>query len=658
MHDLLPHNLALGHATHTRLMKKGAANRGRLGVKSARVRLDNILKMRCIGPRYAAGCVLLLLISALARGQTVNLVRAYQDFESAKAENRVADALAYGEHAVALREIEGGDRQDLIELLRDLGEYAARMDEYQQAIHYYERALGLQEIELGPDHPDLVPLLNALAHLYGQATRYADAAATLQRALQIERASYGDRHPSVIMTLGDLRNVYVAASEAKAVADVDAQLRTAQAARRSLTAVKGNVVVRSDRYKLTKEGYATVRVFYGTNRMHVGDATSVPYYGRTEGELQFGSLNVTVPQTHKLAQLESAQEWSIFSIGVTSTENKKKYVLLESVMPLSKTEFVSSLHRSISDTSSKDVFIFVHGYNTTFEDAARRTAQLAYDMDFDGTPIMYSWPSQGTLSAYANDEVAVDISAMRLAEFIDTVLPQLDAQHLHLIAHSMGSRVLIGALQRLLLARTPIQRQHLFGQVVFTAPDVDRDYFMVTTESLRGSAERLTLYASDTDYALRLSQIFHGAPRAGAAGSSLVRLQGLDTIDMSDVPADILGHSYFAANGGAVYDLLHLLWRDDDPGSPQRCGKGEKTPGASILVWRFDAEKCKGDDLLEAAVLLKQYRDQARAQILSQISAQISALTDPLQRQAGQTILARVNQLLAPIGPASSRASQ
>jgi esterase/lipase superfamily enzyme len=605
------------------------------------------------GLKYAVGWVVPLLISTLAYGQTVDLVRAYQGFETAKAQNRVADALKFGDNAVRLRETEGGDRQDLIELLSGLGEYAAQVSENQQAILYYERALGLQEGELGANHPDLVPLLNALAHLYGQATRYADAAATLQRALQIERACYGDRHPSVIVTLGSLRDVYVAASQTKAAADIDAQLRLAQAARRSLTAVKGGVVVRSDRYRLNKEGYATVRVLYGTNRIRAGDATAAPYYGTSVAELQFGSLNVTIPQTHKLAQLESPQEWSIFSFGVTSTENKKKYVLLESVTPLSKTEFLTSLHRSINDTSSRDVFIFVHGYNTTFEDAARRTAQLAYDMDFDGTPIMYSWPSQGSLSAYATDEGVVDISVVRLAEFIDTVIASLDVQHIHLIAHSMGNRVLIGAMQRLLLARTPAQRQRLFGEIVFTAPDVDRDYFVETTESMRGSAERLTLYASDTDYALRLSQIFHGAPRAGAAGSSIVRLLGLDTIDMSAVPADVFGHSYFAANGGAVYDLLHLLWRDDDPGSPQRCSKGEKTPGATIVVWRFDADKCKGDDLLEAAVLLKQYHDQAQAQVVSQISAQISALSDPLQQQAGRLILARVNQLLAAIGPAS-----
>src|ERR1700742_2886290 len=114
----------------------------------------------------------------------------------------------------------------------------------------------------------------------------------------------------------------------------------------------------------------------------------------------------------------------------------------------------------------------------------------------------------------------------------------------------MGNRALIEALQTFLAKRAPDKRQHLFGQIVFTAPDVDRDYFVDVLDSLRGSAERVTLYASSNDYALRSSQFLHGAPRAGTAGDVIVRLAGLDSIDMSQVAPDSLGHSYFAANAG------------------------------------------------------------------------------------------------------------
>ena len=120
---------------------------------------------------------------------------------------------------------------------------------------------------------------------------------------------------------------------------------------------------------------------------------------------------------------------------------------------------------------------------------------------------------------------------------------------------------------------------------------------------------------------------------------------------MSGLPADVLGHSYFAANGGAVYDLLHLLWRGDAPDSPQRCSSSEDKAGAAVVVWRFNVAKCQGSELLEAAMLLKEYPNQASAQILAQVSAQISALTEPAQKQAAEAIFQRLNYLLASAGP-------
>ena len=234
-----------------------------------------------------------------------------------------------------------------------------------------------------------------------------------------------------------------------------------------------------------------------------------------------------------------------------------------------------------------------------------------------------------------------------MAEFLNTVVTQSGAARIHLIAHSMGNRVLIDALEAFLAKRAPENRQHLFGQIVFTAPDVHRDYFAAAFDSLQGSAERLTLYASSSDYALRSSQLVHGAPRAGSAGIAIIRLIGLDTIDMSGVPADSLGHSYFAANGGAIYDLFRLLWRSDTPGQPQRCSRSELQPGNSVAVWRFNAEVCKGAQLLAAGEYLKQYGDAAREHVLNQISA----LTDPAQKQDWQLILQRLNSLLTTPNP-------
>jgi esterase/lipase superfamily enzyme len=590
-------------------------------------------------PRLAS--VLLLAVPALVFAQSADLLNAYQDFETAKADHDVAAALRYGDHALQLTQAEHSDPQELVSLLRNLGEFAAQSDKDQLAVQYYERALKLQESTLGVNHPDLVPTLTSLADLSIKDHRNADADALLQRILAIERAAYGERHENVLATLHQLRNLYTATNNVEGLARVNSQLQPPAATERGLPALPGSAVASARHYK-QGQGYATVRVFYGTNRAPTGEVKPALFYGAARGELQYGYVDVTIPDIHKEAELETEPHWSDFTFGVDEATSKTRYVLLDKVVPLAKDGFVRAVRQQFKDDGSSDVFIFVHGFNNTFEDAARRTAQLAYDLDFDGTPMLYSWPSQGSTTGYAVDEAAVGISGRKMAEFLDTVVAQTGAKHIHLIAHSMGNRALIEALQTYLAKRSPDNRQHIFGQIVFTAPDVDRDYFVDAIDALRGSAERVTLYASDSDYALRSSQLIHGAPRAGTAGDVIIRMAGIDTIDMSGVSADMLGHAYFAANSGAIYDLFRLLWRGDAP--PQRCGMSDRRAAGTLAVWRFNVEMCKGDDMLEAGVILKRFGDLARQRVVTNIAT----LTDPSEKLEWQGILKRLDGLLAP----------
>ena len=590
-------------------------------------------------------CALALAVPATVLAQSADLLRAYQNFETAKAANKVPEALKYGNEAVKLTE-DGGDKPSVIELLRNLGDFAAQAGEDRPAAEYYTRALTVQESVLGRDHPDLVPVLTALADLKLKDKRYADAAALEQRILDIERQAFGEHHENVLATLNKLREIYRAGGDAAGVARIDGEVRAwsppalpppPPSSERGLPGIPGGI---DRRYQQNKQGFATVRVFYGTNRAPTGDVKPALFYGKGRGELQYGYLNVTIPRIHKEAELETQPRWAEYTFVMNEASMRRQYVLLDQITPLAKDDFTRALRQQIKDSPSKDLFIFVHGFNNTFEDAARRAAQMAYDLDFDGTPILYSWPSQGSVVAYAADEAAVGISGRKMADFLETVVAQSGAQRIHVLAHSMGNRALIEAMQTYLAKRAPDKRQHIFGQIVFTAPDVDRDYFIDAIDSLRASAERVTLYASGNDRALHYSQFVHGAPRAGTAGDVIVKLAGLDTIDMSAVPADILGHSYFAANSGAINDIFRIFWRGDAP--PQRCGMKDSKGGGTLTVWWFNADACMGDDLLEAGVMLKRFGDLAR----DRVAANISALTDPSQKREWQLILNRLNGLL------------
>jgi esterase/lipase superfamily enzyme len=578
----------------------------------------------------------LALAPGPAFGQTTELVRSYQGYETAKAANKVDDALKFGDRALELTEA-GGDRPTVVELLCNLGEFAGQAGRTQAAIAYYERALRQRSADLGADHPDLVPILTALAGLEVEAGKYADAATHEERALAIEKAVYGPHHENVAVTLRKLKAIYAASGAAAEAARVDAELASLQSTDRALPPPPRDA---RQRYK-QHDGFATVKVFYGTNRAPSGEVKPALYYGKARGDLQYGYVNVTIPEIHQEAELETEPAWMELTIGIDRSALRRRYVVLDQVAPLSKEAFVAALEQHVSASPSRDLFVFVHGFNVTFEDAARRVAQMAYDLDFDGTPVLYSWPSQGSATAYTIDEAAVMVSGRKMADFLETIVASSGARRIHLLAHSMGNRALLEALQTFLAKRAPDQRQHLFGQIVLTAPDVDRDYFVDAMDSLKNSAERVTLYASSNDYALRTSQLLHGAPRAGTAGDVIVRLAGLDTIDMSSVPADLLGHSYYAANSGAIYDIFRLLWLGEAP--PKRCGMSDRKGATGLTVWWFNADPCKGGDLLEAGVMLKRFGALARNQVV----ANIAALTDPSQKHEWNQILDRLNGLLA-----------
>src|SRR5450432_1073622 len=72
----------------------------------------------------------------------------------------------------------------------------------------------------------------------------------------------------------------------------------------------------SRRYK-QNQGFATVRVFYGTNRARSGETKPALFYGKGRGDLQYGYLNVTIPQIHKEAELETQPRWAEYIFDLT-----------------------------------------------------------------------------------------------------------------------------------------------------------------------------------------------------------------------------------------------------------------------------------------------------------------------------------------------------
>ena len=325
--------------------------------------------------------------------------------------------------------------------------------------------------------------------------------------------------------------------------------------------------------------YAVVKVFYATDRNRNLDTQPGSLYGNDRGTFELGICSVSIPRDHRMGELEAPSIWKL-----EFRQDPAKHVVLLSVEPHSPDRFFTALHRRVADSAHKEAFVFIHGYNVNFEDAARRTAQMAYDLAFDGAPILYSWPSKGQLLLYPVDETNVEWTVPHLKNFLTEVASKSGAGTIHLIAHSMGNRGLTSALQD--IAQTqPQPDMPMFRQVVLAAPDIDAGVFKALAREIKQAAQRITLYASSNDEALVASKKFHGYPRAGDSGDKIVIVPGIDTIDVSVVDTSLVGHSYYGDNRSMLSDLFNLLRSGSPP--DQRFGLTPKeVDGSRYWVFR------------------------------------------------------------------------
>jgi esterase/lipase superfamily enzyme len=254
-----------------------------------------------------------------------------------------------------------------------------------------------------------------------------------------------------------------------------------------------------------------------------------------------------------MGELEAPSIWRL-----EFREDPAKHVVLLSAIAQPKDKFFTDLAARVRASARASAFLFVHGYNVTFEDAARRTAQISYDLGFDGAPVFYSWPSQGTLVAYTVDEQLIEWSQANLQGFLTDFLGRSEAQNIYLIAHSMGNRALTRALASLLNEKPSLRSQ--LKEVILTAPDIDAEVFKRDiVPALTNAGRPITLYASSEDVAVVASRKVHGSWRAGDSGPGLVIVPGIETIDATGMDTSLLGHSYFAETRSVLSDIFYVV---------------------------------------------------------------------------------------------------
>lgn len=344
------------------------------------------------------------------------------------------------------------------------------------------------------------------------------------------------------------------------------------------------------------EGKPTaVTVWYGTDRAPIqepGLTDPAQTYGSERGSLSTGKLTVTIPPNHLAGMIERPEGWFY-----TDHLDPNKHVVLADVLPMAQEAFREGC------CASGDRLLFIHGYNVTFHDGALRAAQLSHDLEFDGSMLYYSWPSKASTTGYLADAAGVTATRPALISFLDLATSdQAEGGKLHILAHSMGNRYMLEALEVFLLSN-PGRK---IGKVVLAAPDVDPSDFEARLPVISAHAEGVTVYASKNDYALEASYWVNGARRLGDSNAPSPKVDMIEYVDASLVEADFLGHSYFGDAGLVMGDILGIVRNGAE--AAKRCALSQSGGSGH---WDIRLDGCDLPVVRTATSLIRRYGDAA-----------------------------------------------
>lgn len=306
--------------------------------------------------------------------------------------------------------------------------------------------------------------------------------------------------------------------------------------------------------------YHTVDVYYGTDRKPTANTTENERYGperNREGPMEYGRTTISIPRHHTIGVVERPKWYRL-----EFSEDPRKHVTILELEKMDGGSFFSEVGVTAGDRQKNEALLFIHGFNVPFDDAIRRTGQIAFDLDFGGVALAFSWPSQGSLRSYTVDEANAEWAIPHLTQFLMDLQEKTEIEKIHVIAHSMGTRVLSYAL-----ANAKDEGFDLdLNNVILAAPDIDVDVFKdQILPKISDASDTLTMYASSDDTALKVSQTIHGVARLGLSGDHILVTPGMDTINASGIDTSMIGHGYYGSAKVVVTDIFNLIIKGLEP---------------------------------------------------------------------------------------------
>jgi esterase/lipase superfamily enzyme len=298
-----------------------------------------------------------------------------------------------------------------------------------------------------------------------------------------------------------------------------------------------------------------VEFLFATDRIPQNGAQAVSFSGDRQSALTFGAVSVHVPETHKIGRIELPSVWKVWGIELRHEPlDEKKHFVLRQLQIMTLDAWADLIRK----TQAKSALIFVHGFNTSFEDAVYRNAQIIYDLEYRGLSILYSWSSRGSALDYRYDLDSALSGRDGFTFLLKKLRDDFGIERIDVLAHSMGNLLVLDALKNSAATAHPAR----VDQLIMAAPDVPRDAFERQLPEIQKISAGTTLYASAADKALAASKLLAIYPRAGDVPTSgPIILPDLDTIDVTAIGDEFLGlnHTEFATNRSVMDDLKILI---------------------------------------------------------------------------------------------------
>jgi esterase/lipase superfamily enzyme len=257
----------------------------------------------------------------------------------------------------------------------------------------------------------------------------------------------------------------------------------------------------------TAPGTSHVAMIVATTR-GVAKDPGVMFSGERGTEPHFAEITVSLPPDS--ARKVGEVQWPRRVPGNPATD----FVAVKAET-VSRTEALAWFNRTVKKTPKRAVLVFVHGFNNRFEDAVFRFAQIIHDSGAEVTPVLFTWPSRGSIFAYGYDRESSNYSRNALENLLQALARDPAVGEISVLAHSMGNWVTLEALRQMAIRNGRVPPK--IKNVMLAAPDVDVDVFRTQMADMGKSRPNFTLFVSQDDRALAVSRrVWGNVARLGA----------------------------------------------------------------------------------------------------------------------------------------------